>query len=113
MATPGDNSGSSVARALPQVRKPTWVRLAAFLAVLDGSKTRRAEKIFFVKKWAYGKSGLPTGPKVGQFFFIVVPKFTPRKNDRKGVLNTGAHTFHDIWAFGGPDLVKNGQKSAI
>ena len=84
------------------------------MAVLDGSKTRWAEKIFFrKKKWAYGKSGLSTGPKVGQIFFPVVPKFTPRKNDRKGVLNTGAYNFDDIWAFGGPDLVKNGQESAI
>ena len=47
------------------------------------------------------------------FFFLVVPKLTPRKNDRKGVLKTGAYKFDDIWAFGGPDLVKNGQKSAI
>ena len=46
-------------------------------------------------------------------FFLVVPKFTPRKTDWKGVLNTSAYNFHDIWAFGGPDLVKNGQKSAL
>ena len=46
-------------------------------------------------------------------FFFVVPKFAPRKNDREGVLNMGAYNFHDVWAFGGPDLVKNGQKSAI
>ena len=44
------DGGSSVARALPQVQKPARVRLAAFLAVLDGRKTRRAEKIFFRKK---------------------------------------------------------------
>ena len=43
----GVDGGSSVARALPQVRKPTRVRLAAFLAVLDGRKTRRAEKNIF------------------------------------------------------------------
>jgi len=49
-ARSGVDGGSSVARALPQVRKPTRVRLAAFLAVLDGRKTRRAEKIFFRKK---------------------------------------------------------------
>ena len=53
------------------------------------------------------------GPKSGPFFSPVVPKFAPRKSDRKGVLNTGAYNFHDIWAFGGPDLVKNGQKSAL
>jgi hypothetical protein len=40
----------SVARALLQLRKPARVRLAAFLAVLDGSKTSRAGKIFFRKK---------------------------------------------------------------
>ena len=85
------------------------------MAVLDGHKTSRDEKMFYVKKkWTYGKYGLSTGPKkVGRFFFLVVPKFTPRKNDRKGALNTGAYNFDDIWAFGGPDLVKNGQKSAI
>ena len=55
----------------------------------------------------------PGGPKSGPIFFIVVPKFTPRKSDRKRVLNAGAQNFHDIWAFGGPDLVKNGQKSAL
>ena len=49
-ARSGVDGGSSVARALPQVRKPTRVRLAAFLAVLDGRKTRRAEKIFFSQK---------------------------------------------------------------
>ena len=32
---------------------------------------------------------------------------------RKGVLNTDAYNFDDIWAFRGPDLVKTGQKSAI
>ena len=83
------------------------------MAVLDGSKTSRAEKNIFRKKWTYGKHGLSTGPTVGQFFFLVVPKFTPRKSDRKGVGNAGAQNFHDIWAFGGPDLVKNGQKSAL
>ena len=46
-------------------------------------------------------------------FFSMVPKFTPRKSDQKGVLNTGARNFHEIWAFGGPDLVKNSQKSAL
>jgi len=50
----------------------------------------------------------PEPPKVGHFFFPVVPKFPPRKSDRKVVRNVGAHNFHDIWAFGGPDLVKNG-----
>ena len=85
----------------------------AFLAVLDGHKTSRAEKIFFVKKMDVWQIWPLNGPKSGPIFFLVVPKFTPRKNDRKGVLNTGAYNFDDIWAFGGPDLVKNGQKSAI
>ena len=49
-ARSGVDGGSSVARALPQLRKPTRVRLAAFLAVPDGRKTSRAEKIFFRKK---------------------------------------------------------------
>ena len=49
-ARSGVDGGSSVARALPQVRKPAWVRLAAFLAVLDGRKTSRAEKNYFCKK---------------------------------------------------------------
>ena len=50
----------------------------------------------------------PDGPKSGPIFFIVVPKFTPRKSDRKGVRNAGVWNFHDIWAFRGPDLVKIG-----
>jgi len=49
-ARSGVDSGMSVARALLQLRKPARVRLAAFLAVLDGSKTSRAAKIFFRKK---------------------------------------------------------------
>ena len=57
----GVDSGISAARALLQVQKPTRVRLAAILAVLDDRKTSRAEKIFFVKKWAYGKYGGPFG----------------------------------------------------
>ena len=71
------------------------------------------KKYFFVKKKGIWQIWPLDGPKSGPFFFIVVPKFTPRKSDRKGVLNTGAYNFHDIWAFGGPDLVKNGQKSAL
>ena len=55
----------------------------------------------------------PDGPKRGPIFFIVVPKSTPRKRDLKGARNAGAYDFHDILAFGDPDLVKNGQKSAI
>jgi hypothetical protein len=70
-------------------------------------------KNIFRKKWPYGKYGLSTGPKSGPIFFIVVPKFTPRNNDQKRVLNTGAYNFDDIWTFGGPDFVKNAQKSAI
>ena len=53
------------------------------------------------------------GPKSGPIFFSHGTKIYPPENDRKGVLNTGAYNFDDIWAFGGPDLVKNGQKSAI
>ena len=88
--------------------------LVAFLAVLDGNKTSRAEKNIFRKKnGRMANMASQRAPKMGQFFSIVVPKFTPRKNDRKGVRNTGAYNFDDIWAFGGPDLVKNGQKSAI
>ena len=83
-ARSGVDGGSSVARALPQVRKPTRVRLAAFLAVLDGRKTSRAEKYFFVKKWAYGKSGLSTGPKVGQFFLSWYQNLPPGKVTGKG-----------------------------
>ena len=113
-ARSGVDGGSSVARALPQVRKPARVRLAAFLAVLDGRKTRRAEKIFFCKKIGIWQIWPLDGPKSEPIFFPVVPKFTPRKSDRKGArLNAGAQNFHDIWAFGGPDLVKNGQKSAL
>ena len=88
--------------------------LVAFLAVLDGHKTSLAEKIFFMRKKMDVWQIWPlNGPKNRPIFFLVVPKFTPRKNDRKGVLNTGAYNFDDIWAFRGPDLVKNGQKSAI
>ena len=87
--------------------------LVAFLAVLDGHKTSRAEKIFFVKK--NGRMANMASQRAQKWanFFFVVPKFTPRKNNRKGVLNTGAYNFDDIWAFGGPDFVKNAQKSAI
>ena len=72
-------------------------------------KQAGAKKYFPLKKRTYGTYGLPAGPKAGQFFFIVVPKSTPRKSDLKGARNVGAYDFHDIWAFGGPDLVKNGQ----
>ena len=40
----GVDSGSSVARALLQLQKPTQVPLGAFLAALDGSKASLAEK---------------------------------------------------------------------
>ena len=107
------DGGSSVARALPQLRKPTRVRLAAFLAVLDGRKTRRAEKIFFRKKMGIWQIWPPDGPKSGPIFFSRGTKIYPPESDRKGIGNAGAQNFHDIWAFGGPDLVKNGQKSAL
>ena len=58
-------------------------------------------------------TGSRRAQKWANFFFIVVPKSTPRKRDLKGARNAGAYDFHDIWAFGGPSLVKNGQKSAI
>ena len=89
------------------------MRLAAFLAVLDDRKTSRAEKIFFREKNGHMANLASRWAQKWAIFFIVVPKFTPRKNDQKGVRNAGAHNFHDIWAFGGPDLVKNGQKSAL
>ena len=88
------------------------MHLVAFLAVLDGHKTSWAEKIFFVKNGRMADMASQRAQKWANFF-LVVPKFAPRKNDQKGVLNTGAYNFDDIWAFGGPDLVKNGQKSAI
>ena len=105
--------GSSVARALPQVWKPARVRLAAFLAVLDGRKTSRAEKNIFRKKNGHMANLASRRAQKWAIFFPVVPKFTPRKSDRKGVLNADAHTFHDIWAFGGPDLVKNSTSGVI
>ena len=87
--------------------------LVAFLAVLDGHKTSRAEKIFFVKKMAVWQIWPLNGPRKWANFFYRGTKIYPPENDRKGVRNTGAYNFDDIWAFGGPDLVKNGQKSAI
>ena len=60
------------------------------MAVMDGSKTSRRKKIFFVKKWTYGTYGLPAGPKMGQFFFLAAPKFYPRQKDPKRVLSAGA-----------------------
>ena len=114
VAWSGINSGSSVARALLQLQKPNQVPLGAFVAVLDGSKTSRAEKYFFRKKNGHmANLASRRAQKWANFFFHVVPKFTPRKSDRKGVGNAGAQNFHDIWAFGGPDLVENGQKSAL
>ena len=71
------DGGSSVARALPQVQKPARVRLAAFLAVLDGSKTRRAEKIFFRKKMGIWQIWPPDGPKSGPILFHRGTKIYP------------------------------------
>ena len=42
------------------------------------------KNIFFVKKWAYGKSGLATGPKVGQFFLLWYQNLPPGKVTGKG-----------------------------
>ena len=54
-------------------------------------KNKPAQKnIFSLKKWTYGTYGLPTGPKVGQFFFLAAPKFYPRQKDPKRVLSAGA-----------------------
>jgi hypothetical protein len=86
----------------------------AFLAVLGGHKTSRAEKNIFRKK--NGRMANMASQRAQQwanFFFSWYQNLPPRKNDRKGVLNTGAYNFDDIWAFRGSDLVKNGQKSAI
>ena len=76
-ARSGVDGGSSAARALPQLRKPTRVRLAAFLAVLDGSKTRRAEKIFFRKKMGIWQIWPLDGPKSGPIFFSRGTKIYP------------------------------------
>ena len=97
-----------------------WVCLGLkrphFDVLFDG-ETDRVGKFIFCKKKAHMTKKCQitplSPPKVGQFFFPVVPKFTPRKSDRKGVGNTGAHTFYDIWAFGGPDLVKNSTSGVI
>ena len=83
-ARSGVDGGSSVARALPQVRKPTRVRLAAFLAVLDGRKTRRAEKIFFRKKNGHMANLASRRAQKWVIFFPMVPKFTPGKVTEKG-----------------------------
>jgi hypothetical protein len=99
-----------------QVRPPAQ-RAGAFggiLAVLDGHKTSRAEKNIFRKKnGRMANMASQRAQKWAIFLLLVVPRFTPRRNNRKGVLNTGAYNFDDIWDFGGPDLVKNGQKLAI
>ena len=87
-----------------------------FYVLFDGETDRVGKFIFCKKKGPHDQKmpkSTPEPPKVGQFFFPAVPKFPPRKSDRKVVRNAGAHNFHDIWAFGGPDLVKNGQKSAL
>ena len=73
------------------------------MAVLNGRKTSRRKKIFFsLKKWTYGTYGLPTGPKVGQFFFLAAPKFYPRQKDPKRVLKAGAWGFVPKSAVWGP-----------
>jgi len=84
-ARSGVDGGSSVARALPQLRKPTRVRLAAFLAVLDGSKTRRAEKIFFRKKNGHmANLASRRAQKWANFFFTWYQNLPPGKVTGKG-----------------------------
>ena len=84
-ARSGVDGGSSVARALPQLRKPTRVRLAAFLAVLDGSKTRRAEKIFFRKKNGHmANLASRRAQKRANFFFTWYQNLPPGKVTGKG-----------------------------
>ena len=84
-ARSGVDGGSSVARALPQVRKPARVRLAAFLAVLDGSKTRRAEKIFFRKKNGHmANLASRRAQKWANFFFPWYQNLPPGKVTGKG-----------------------------
>ena len=71
------------------------------------------KEIFFRKKNGHMANMASQRAQKWAFFFLAAPKFTPRKSDRNGVRNTVVYNFHDIWAFGSPDLVKNGQKSAI
>jgi len=79
------DSGSSVARALPQVRKPARVRLAAFLAVLDGRKTSRAEKIFFRKKKGHmANLASRRAQKWANFFLSWYQNLPPGKLTGKG-----------------------------
>ena len=65
--------------ALLQQWKQTRVVLGAFLAVLDGRKTRRAEKIFFVKKMGIWQIWPLDGPKSGPFFFTWYQNLPPGK----------------------------------
>ena len=84
VAQSGVDSGSGGARALLQVQKPTQVRLAAFLAVLDSQKTSRAGKIFFLKKMGIWQIWPRDGPKNGHFFLSWYQNLPPRKVTRKG-----------------------------
>ena len=76
----GVDSWLTVARALPQLRKQARVPLVAFLAVLDGHKTSRAEKIFFVKKMAVWQIWPLNGPrKWANFFYRGTKIYPPEK----------------------------------
>ena len=94
-----------------------WAQKDRIFMYFSTAKKTGLENLFFVKKMGHMTKKCPKAPLsppiVGQFFFPVVPKFTPRQSDRKAVQQAGAHNFHDIWAFGGPNLVKNSQKSAL
>ena len=82
------------------------------MAVLDGSKTSRRKKIFFRKKNGHmAHTGSRRAQKWANFFFSPHQNFTPGKRTQKGARNAGAYDFHDIWAFGGPSLVKNGHST--
>ena len=89
----GVDSGMSVARALLQLRKPAWVRLAAFLAVLDGSKTSRAEKIFFGKKMDIWGSTVVAVQILRKIFFSAQLDFPPPITAKKAPQTTQA-CFH-------------------
>ena len=86
-----------------------------FYVLFDGETDRVGKFIFCKKKDHMTKKcpKAPLSPPKWANFFSRGTKISPRKSDRKVVRNAGAHNFHDIWAFGGPDLVKNGQKSAL
>ena len=86
--------GSTVERVLPEhccsYGSQPGRLLGPFWLLWTAKKQAGAKNIFSLKKWTYGTYGLPTGPKVGQFFFLAAPKFYPRQKDPKRVLSAGA-----------------------